>query len=109
MIIPIPNQKSHGENVGKWYLTYRETYKDLVFCRYFHPTGWEKFCYYWDDYDEMMRVFNKIGQNRLVVTDEEYTDEKFYRDEYQILWHEDAMRELESHIDNETKCGKITT
>ena len=67
--------------LGKWACSYHEECEGIKYARYLHPTGWKLYTYWWADATEMERVFNRIGQGTLPVSDLEVAnreDEEAY-------------------------------
>ena len=52
---------------GKWYCTYQETRGRFSVSRYMHPTGWKKYCHYWDTKQEAVKAFKLHGQNGVPI------------------------------------------
>lgn len=81
--------------IGKWCCSYHEEYKDMFFARYLHPTGWKTYNYWWESKEEMERVFNRIGQERVYVSEREYAEEKMALEDWRADYCKSAIDELE--------------
>ena len=103
MIIPFYHQAvsrvTFPENViNKWYCSYHEERNGIKISRYLHPTGWKKYNYWWDTEEEVETIFNKIGQNRLKISDLELQNEIIDREEWQRMYWEGVEKDLEKSL-----------
>ena len=97
MIIPDYQEanRSMGASVrvrGKWYCAYQEERYGTRIPRYLHPTGWQRYCYWWDTKEDAERAFNRVGQNALPISDPELQEWREMAADYQR--HEHYQQEM---------------
>lgn len=98
MIIPFYHKAESrqifpADILGKWYCSYHEERDGKQYSRYLHPTGWKLCTYWWADATEMERVFNKVGQGTLPVSDFEVANRED-EEEYLRKRREEDFQEL---------------
>lgn len=98
MIIPSYSSGPTPETKYKIYCSYYEEAQGVRFARYLHPSGWKRYCYYFNNKEEAEETFQKYNQSHLSVENWEIEQEALDREHFHEYMLEQWDKDFEQLI-----------
>lgn len=86
---------------GNWWCSYFEEESGRFYPRYLHTDGWRLDCYYWRDYEEMVKTFESFCREGIEVSaseERQYGEMEQLRRSRDLSWDEYKRRKASNIV-----------